>query len=220
MGIARQEYWELLGKSTGVGCHCLLHLTLWLILKGYKILAFASDRDRPSALAMNSFMTRACVLHYPITLDSFTVPVSMLAWSIACAFLQGTRKQGPLGSADVENRFLSVHLPRSFLVNVVALLLAYYPLWSTTLWVKPSVLPICVAFCAPVYLCPQVLSPCSRKRPKRHLSLQESQETVIGLGLIQCCEEGAHGYRVSSDTKNGTWGHKGNVASLHVFPSV
>ena len=144
--------WELPGKSTGVGCHCLLHLTLWLILKGYKILAFASDRDRPTALTMNSCMTCGCVLHSLLTLDSFTVPVSMLAWSIACAFFQGTRKRGPLDSADLENRFLSVHLPRSFLVNVVAFLLAYHPLWPTTLWVKPSVLPISVAFCA-LYTC-------------------------------------------------------------------
>ena len=70
-------------------------------------------------------MTCACVLHSSITLDSFTVPVT-LARSIACAFFQGTRKQGRLGSADLENCFLSVHLSRSLLVSVVSLLLAYH----------------------------------------------------------------------------------------------
>ena len=142
--------WKLSGKSTGVGCRCLLHLTLWLILKGYKILAFASDRHQPAVLAMNSCSS---VLHSPITLNSFTVPVSMLACSIAYAFLQGTRKQGILGSADLENRFISVHLPRWFLVNDVPLLLAYYPLQPTTFWVRPPVLPICVAFCVHLYTC-------------------------------------------------------------------
>ena len=136
--------WKLSGKSTGVGCRCLLHLTLWLILKGYKILAFASDRHQSAVLAMNSCSS---VLHSPITLNSFTVPVSMLACSIAYAFLQETRKQGTLGSADLENRFIGVHLPRWFLVNDVPLLLAYYPLQPTTFWVRPPVLPICVAFC-------------------------------------------------------------------------
>ena len=138
-------------------------LTVCLILKGYKTLALAIDRDWPAeqqagleVLAMNSCITCACLLHSPITLDSFTVPVT-LAWSIACAFLQGTRKQGPLSSADLKNCFLGVHLSRSSLVNVVPLLLAYHPLQPTAFWRRPPVLPICVAFCVhhlPVPPCP------------------------------------------------------------------
>lgn len=85
-------------------------------------------------------MSCACVLHSPITLDSFTVPVT-LAGSIVCAFPQGTRKQGALASADVENRFLRVHLSRSFLVNGVALLLAHQPSGPTTLRVRPLCFP-------------------------------------------------------------------------------
>ena len=46
--------------------------------------------------------------------------------------------------------------------------------------------------CGPVYLCPQAVSPCSRKRPRRCPSLQEPKETVAGLGLTQCHEEGSH----------------------------
>ena len=76
-------------------------------------------------------MTYTCILHSPIILDSFTVLV-MLAWSIACAFLQGTRKQGLLGSTDLENPFLIMHLSRSFFANVVPLLLAYHPLEPKT----------------------------------------------------------------------------------------
>ncbi|KAI4529175.1 hypothetical protein MG293_020849 [Ovis ammon polii] len=50
----------------------------------YKILAFAIDRVWPEeqqagleVLAMNSCITCACLLHSPITLDSFTVPVTL-----------------------------------------------------------------------------------------------------------------------------------------------
>ncbi len=64
-------------------CHVTL-LTLCLILKGSKTLAFAIDRDWPAeqqaaleVLAMNSCITCACLLHSPITLDSFTVPVTL-----------------------------------------------------------------------------------------------------------------------------------------------
>ena len=46
--------------------------------------------------------------------------------------------------------------------------------------------------CEPVYLCPQALSPCSRKRPKRCPSLQEHKETVACLGVKQYYEEGSH----------------------------
>ena len=55
---------------------------------------------------------------------------------------------------------------------------------------------------------------------QKRLSLQKPPETVTGLVLIQGCEEGTHGCRVSSDTKNGTGGHQSKVASLHVFLSV
>ena len=55
-----------------------------------------------------------------------------------------------------------------------------------------------------VYLWPQALSPCSRKRPTRCPSLQEHKENVAGLGLTQCREEGACIYRVSSSTRHGT----------------
>ena len=69
-----------------------------------------------------------------------------LFWSIVCATLQGTRKQGRLGSADLENCLLGVHLSRSFLVIFVSLLLAFHPLGPTTFWMRPPVLSICVAF--------------------------------------------------------------------------
>ena len=46
--------------------------------------------------------------------------------------------------------------------------------------------------CEPVYLCPQALSLCSRKRSMRCPSLQEPEDTVAGPGLIHCREEGAH----------------------------
>ena len=96
-------------------------------------------------LTLDSWVTCTCVLHSPITLDSVPVPVRLF-WSIVCAILQGTRKQGRLGSADVENCLLGVHLSRSFLVKFVSLLLAFHPLGPTTFWARPPVLSICVAF--------------------------------------------------------------------------
>ena len=165
------QFFVLVFSLAHRSCHVTL-LTLCLFLKGYKIMAFAIDRVCPAeqqagleVLAMNSCITCVCLLHSPITLGSFTVPVT-LAWSIACAFPQGTRKQGPLSSADLKHCFLGVHLSRSFLVNVVPFLLAYPPLQPTTFWMRPPVLPICVAFCVYHFLCPHVLSPCSRKRPE------------------------------------------------------
>ena len=96
-------------------------------------------------LALDSWVTCTCVLHSPITLDSFPVLVRLF-WSIVCAILQGTRKQGRLGSAGMENCLLGVHLSRSFLVKFVSLLLAFHLLGPTTFWVRPPVLSICVAF--------------------------------------------------------------------------
>ena len=115
-------------------------------------------------------------------------PVRLL-WSIVCATLQGTRKQGRLGSADLENCLLGVHLSRSYLVKFVSLLLAYHPLGPTTFWVRPPVLSICVVSMRTCLLCFQVLSPFSRKRPKRCLSLHRPPGTVMGLCVIQCCED-------------------------------
>ncbi|KAI4529181.1 hypothetical protein MG293_020855 [Ovis ammon polii] len=65
---------------------CLEKLLLSLLakIKCSKTLAFAIDRDWPAeqqaaleVLAMNSCITCACLLHSPITLDSFTVPVTL-----------------------------------------------------------------------------------------------------------------------------------------------
>ena len=46
--------------------------------------------------------------------------------------------------------------------------------------------------CELAYLCPQVLSPYSRKRQTRCTSLQDPKETTASLGLTQYHEEGAH----------------------------
>ena len=51
--------------------------------------------------------------------------------------------------------------------------------------------------CELAYLCPQVLSPYSRKRQTRCTSLQDPKETTASLGLTQYHEEGAHASTVS-----------------------
>ena len=129
------------------------------------MLAFAPDRDRsaenwaggnarPGQLSDRHL--RSAFSHH---LGQLPRPVRLL-WSIVCATLQGTRKQGRLGSADLENCLLGVHLSRSYLVKFVSLLLAYHPLGPTTFWVRPPVLSICVAFnvhlstCASKYYLP------------------------------------------------------------------
>ena len=112
---------------------------------------------------------------------------------IHCLCMPGDQKTRTCELFWVGELLFSVHLSRSFLVNLVSLLLAYHPLGPTTFWVRPPVLSICVALCVQLSTCV----------PKCYLHVAGKAKdtvTVIGLVLIQCSEEGAHRYRLSSDT--------------------
>ena len=93
-----------------------------------------------------------------------------------------------------------VHLSRSFLANVVSLLLAYHPLGPTTFWVRPPVLSICVGLCVQLSTCVPKCYLHVAGKGQRYARTSKNTVTVIGLVLIQCSKEGAYGYRLSSDT--------------------
>ena len=78
LGFSRQEYWDSPGKSTGVGCHCLLchSKCRYIILKCFKITYFELN-------ALNIFLCKEQLLSVESRIRYFSFirgHVLILAW--------------------------------------------------------------------------------------------------------------------------------------------